>query len=113
MAPLSPRLLLEINLNISRPEQFWRLQDDIPKHKIAEFRRRSIANAFKEIIFSDSQVLHQWLSSEHSMARIAALREPITARRCIEEAASRVMYGRGGFGRVPDGFENWFNMNVR
>jgi hypothetical protein len=113
MAPLSPRLLLEIDLTISRPEHFWWLRDDIPTHKMAEFRRRSVANTFKEIIFSDSHVLQQWLSSEHATGRIAALRDPITARRCVEEAASRVIHGISGFGRIPDGFENWFNLNVR
>ena len=112
MATLSPRLLLDINLNVSRPEQYWRLRDDMPKHKIAEFRRRSIANTFKEIIFPDPHVLREWLSSDHAMARIASLRDPISTRQCIEEAASRVIYGIGGFGRVPDDFENWFSLNV-
>jgi hypothetical protein len=112
MAPLSPRLLLDINLNVSRPEGYWRVRDDIPGHKLAEFRRRSIANTFKEIIFHDSQVLEQWLSSDHAAARIATLRDPTTTRQCVEEAASRVVYGLNGFGRIPDGFENWFNQNV-
>src|ERR1019366_7302964 len=71
MATLSPRLLLDIDLNVSRPEQYWRLRDDMPKHKIAEFRRRSIANSFKEVIFSDPHTLQEWLSSDHAKARIA------------------------------------------
>jgi hypothetical protein len=113
MAVLSPRLLLYIDLKISQPEQSWRLRDDIPKHVLAEFRRRSIANSFKEVIFSDPQVLQEWLSSDHAADRIAALGDPVRARLCIEEAAARVTYGIGGFGRMPDGFENWFALNVK
>jgi hypothetical protein len=60
MAPLSPRLLLEIDLNVRRPEQYRRIRDDIPGHKLGEFQRRSIANTFKEIIFHDPQILEQW-----------------------------------------------------
>lgn len=99
MATLSPRLLLEIDLNASRPEQYWRLRDDLPKHKIAEWRR-SIANTFKEVIFSDPQILSEWLSSDHAATRIETLRDPVRSRQSIEEAAARVMYGIGGFGRV-------------
>jgi hypothetical protein len=51
MATLSPRLLLEIDLNASRPERYWRLRDDIPKHKIAEFRRCSIATGKRPTVF--------------------------------------------------------------
>jgi hypothetical protein len=112
MATLSPRLLLEINLDVHRPEGSWRLRDDVPKHKLAEFRRRSIANTFKEIIFHDPQVLQQWRSSSQATARIATLRDPATAKQCIQEAAARVIYGFNGFGRIPDAFENWFNLNV-
>jgi hypothetical protein len=112
MAPLSPRLLLEIDLNVRRPEQYRRIRDDIPGHKLGEFQRRSIANTFKEIIFHDPQILEQWLSSDHAAARIAALHYPTTARQCVEEAAWRVTYGLSGFGRLPVGFDNCFNLNI-
>jgi hypothetical protein len=100
MAPLSPRLLLEINLNVRRPEQYWRLREDLPKHKLAEFQRRSIANTFKEIIFHDSQVLQEWLTSEHAAARIELLSDPSKTQDCVQRAASRVSYGLNGFGRL-------------
>ena len=41
MAVLSPRLLLEIDVNIGHDEHFWQVRDAIPLHKYAEFRRRS------------------------------------------------------------------------
>ena len=41
MAVLSPRLLLEIKLdpNPRRDESLWRVKDEVPADKYAEFRR--------------------------------------------------------------------------
>jgi len=83
MATLSPRLLLEINLDVHRPEGSWRLRDDVPKHKLAEFRRRSIANTFKEIIFHDPQVLQQWRSSSQA---------PRESLRCVTQPLPNSAY---------------------
>lgn len=71
--------------------------------------RSSIANIFKEVIFSDPEILSQWLSR----APERDLAGPGQEQAGIEEAAARVMYGIGGFGRVPDGFENWLSLNVK
>ncbi len=100
MAVLSPRLLLEINLNARRPETFWRMRDEAPRHVLAEFRLRSIANSFNEIIFHDQVTLKEWQSSDHARARIVALRDPSSLRKCLEEAASRITFGLNGFGRL-------------
>ena len=100
MAVLSPRLLLEINLDARRPEQHWRVCDEVPRHVLAEFRRRSIANSFTEIIFHDQVILKEWQSSDHARARIAALRDPSNLGDCLKEAASRITFGLNGFGRL-------------
>ena len=100
MVVLSPRLLLEINLNARRPEQYWRVRDEVPRHVLAEFRRRSIANSFTEIIFHDQEILEEWQSSDHARARVAALRDASNLGKCLEEAASRVVFGLNGFGRL-------------
>jgi hypothetical protein len=99
MAVLSPRLLLEINLSVSRPESYWRIRDEVPRHKLAEFRRRSISNSFREIIFHDRLILEDWMKSEQAVRRMWRLRDAKSREECEEEAASRVVFGIGGFGR--------------
>jgi hypothetical protein len=103
MAVLSPRLLLEIKLIFGRDTDFWTVRDDVPRHKYAEFRRRSIANAFKEIIFHDKLVLEDWKSSRDCTERIATLRDPLSVKECLREAAGRINFGLSGFGRLGGG----------
>jgi hypothetical protein len=110
MAVLSPRLLLQINLNARRPEHYWRVCDEVPRHVLAEFRRRSIANSFKEIIFHDPAILEEWQLSDHARARIVALRDPSNIGKLVEEAASRIVFGLNGFGRL--GTEAQFSASV-
>ena len=106
MVTLSPRLLLEIDLTVTDPEPSWIVREDLPERKFAEFRKRSIDNAFKEIIFSDEQLLLEWLASGEFAARIATLKDPATNQECMRRSALRTDYGLSGFGRVPEEFEN-------
>ena len=58
MATLSPRLLLDVDLRVKELgccHQNW-----IEPEKLSEFRRRTIGDTFREIIFSDQQVLEEW-----------------------------------------------------
>ena len=106
MVTLSPRLLLEIDLTVRDAEPPWIVREDLPETKFAEFRKRSIDHAFKEIIFSDEQVLMDWLASEELNARMAALKDPARHQECIRLSALRTNYGINGFGRrVPEEFE--------
>jgi hypothetical protein len=110
MVPLSPRLLLEIDLSVPGVEPSWIVHEDLPERKFAEFRKRSIDNSFKEIIFSDKQVLLDWLASEELAARIAALKDPVRKQECMWQSALRTNYGLSGFGRVPQDFESLLAM---
>lgn len=103
MAVLSPRLLLEINLNVRRDSPVWIAKDEMPADKYSEFRRRSIRNAFKEIIFHDASVLADWQLLEQCKDRVAALGDPRRRQVCLWEAAERVKFGVNGFGRVSNG----------
>jgi len=107
MALLSPRLLLEIDLNIRCDGHFWQVRDEVPRHKYAEFRRRSIANVFKEIIFHDASVLEDWKASDECTERIAKLRDPSLTKKCLNEAVERIMFGVKGFGRLTGEFQPW------
>ena len=106
MVTLSPRLLLEIDLTVPDPELPWIVHEDLPERKFAEFRKRCIDNSFKEIIFSDKQVLLDWLVSEELAARIAALKDPARNQEWMWESTLRTNYGLNGFGRVPQEFES-------
>ena len=106
MVTLSPRLLVEIDLTFPDAEPPWIVRDDLPEKKFSEFRKRSIDNSFKEIIFSDKQVLLDWLASEELAARMAALKDPARNQECMRHSALRTNYGLNGFGRVPQEFES-------
>ncbi len=107
MAVLSPRLLLEIDLTIPCPVDHWIVRNDISSTKYKEFRRRAIANSFKDILFHEPTVLAEWQSLREYRERVARLSDPSIAVRCVHEAASRVIWAMGGFDRVPDDFESW------
>jgi hypothetical protein len=105
MVVLSPRLLLEINLNTLAPENDWTVRDSINKSKFREFRRRSIENGFKQLIFSDREELEEWSKSPGFKARNAALNDINKRRNLIGDSANRVIWAMAGFGRVPQDFE--------
>ena len=105
MVVLSPRLLLEIHLKTSAPEDDWTVRDGINSSKFREFRRRAIENGFKELIFSDREELEDWSKTPDFKARTAALDNINTRRNVIGDAANRVIWAMAGFGRVPQDFE--------
>ena len=51
MVALSPRLLLEITMGVFTGDNTGVVKDLIDAKKLAEFRRRTIGNTFREIIF--------------------------------------------------------------
>ena len=58
MATLSPRHLLEIDLTTESLD-CWHF-NRISTAKLAEYKRRTIGNTFKEIIFGNRAVLEEW-----------------------------------------------------
>lgn len=112
MAVLSPRLLVEIDLKVASSEDSWVIRDGISFSKYREFRRRSIGNTFREIIFHDSKELECWRATPEFKARVQTLTDPTVARRFVADAANRVIWGLNGFGRVPEEFESWIKDRV-
>ena len=106
MIILSPRILLEINLNEPTPETKWTVRKGINNSKFREFRRRSINNSFKEIIFHNRDELEMWKNTREFKARSLDLRDKIKAKHLREEAAKRVIWAINGFGRLPEDFES-------
>lgn len=107
MVPLSPRLLAEVDFTVASPEDEWIVREGIPNSKFREFRRRAIQNSFKDIIFSDRDELHRWLELKECQARRRSLNSEAGYADAVREAAMRVTWAVGGFGRVPDDFERW------
>lgn len=105
MVILSPRLLLEINLNVPWPEDHWIERSGISNSKFREFRRRAISNTFKEIVFSSSEELETWRRLPEFKTRVALLNDSAGNRTAIKEATLRAMWVIDGFGRLPHDFE--------
>jgi hypothetical protein len=76
MIALSPRMLAEIDLSMRNDEGSWREKDGIPKSKYREFRRRTIANTYKEIVFCDDSVLEEWRQTPEFKTRTKLMANP-------------------------------------
>jgi hypothetical protein len=103
MAILSPRLLLEIDLNVHRDEGYWEYKDGISFSKYREFRRRAINNAFNDILFHDAAELEEWQKLPECRKRCGIVRDIDLRKSELQEAAERVVFALSGFGRVPKG----------
>ncbi|MEK6751404.1 MAG: hypothetical protein AABZ00_03980 [Chloroflexota bacterium] len=73
MVTLSPRLLLEILPEHALDEISWDIKEGIDKHKLEEFRRRTIGNTFREIIFSNKELLEEWRQTEEFEKRVSVI----------------------------------------
>jgi hypothetical protein len=69
MVALSPRLLLEIDAKERQPETTWEIANYISTDKLREFRRRTINNTFREIIFGSQAVLQEWQQTPEFKSR--------------------------------------------
>ncbi|MFX1587993.1 MAG: hypothetical protein ACFFC1_07550 [Promethearchaeota archaeon] len=105
MMTISPRLLLEINLNQKCDENDWIIRRGISKSKYWGFRRRSIQNSFKDIIFHDPKELENWRNTREFKIRSEHLRDRNNKDVLIADAAKRVIGAINGFGKIPDDFE--------
>jgi hypothetical protein len=72
MVALSPRHLLMAERNVKDYSCWQRTRID--PGLLAEFRRRTIDNTFREIIFSDRRVLEEWRADPHFQRRVELLK---------------------------------------
>jgi hypothetical protein len=84
---LSPRLLLKMYPGIRATEHQWTVKRGIKPSNLAEFRRRTIGNTFREIIFSDQRVLEYWRSTADFKARTQAIKTMTGYNRIVERNA--------------------------
>ncbi len=100
MAVISPRLLLEVDLNLAGREDEWYVKEGISPSKFREFRRRAIRNSFKEIIFSNREELELWRSEPEFRSRVAIMSNPRERKTAITDAAARVVWAVRGLDRA-------------
>jgi hypothetical protein len=98
MAAISPRLLLEVDLTKPYTEKPCELIDTIGPEKYEEFRKRSIANTFREVIFHNPEELERWRATPECIDRVRVLRDQTLKRAVVAEAANRVIWALQGFG---------------
>lgn len=103
MAILSPRLLLEIDLNVHKDENYWEVKEGINFSKYREFRRRAINNTFNDILFHDVDELERWRKLPEYKKRCFVVRDLALRKSELKDAAERVLFALSGFGRVPEG----------
>lgn len=99
MVALSPYLLLEVNGTIVAEPDRWIEVNGISKAKQTEFRRRSIDNTFRDVVFCDSWLLDEWRNSVEYRGRVKLLQDPQAYEACIDRAADRLECAIGGFGK--------------
>jgi hypothetical protein len=70
MVALSPRLMLEILNGTNLGIDLWSVRDSPAVNKIDEFRRRTIKNTFREIIFTEESLLEEWQKTPEFTKRV-------------------------------------------
>ena len=73
MIALSPRLLLEIDRTDRSCESGWTTINYISPAKLDEFRRRTITNTFRQIIFGHKGMLEDWRMAPEFAERHAVM----------------------------------------
>lgn len=71
MIALSPRLLLVVLLN--QESDGWLVKEGISSELFYDFKKRTINNTFKEIIFSEEHLLEKWQNSRVFLERTARI----------------------------------------
>lgn len=95
---ISPRLLLEIDRTVAAPPEVWRHRDGVPGSRLAEFRRRTIGNTFREIIFSDPKVLEEWRSTMHFQRRAELMKDAASYNRLVRKEGSQELWQVNAYG---------------
>ena len=75
MVSLSPRVLLEIERPVPASQDELCSEQPVPHVKVEEFRRRTIANTFREVIFGDKEVLRNWQTSAEFRNRVELMKD--------------------------------------
>ena len=92
MIALSPRMLLEINRLVRSDESQWLLKDSISASKMNEFRKRTILNTFREIIFPYKDLLEKWSRTKEYKKRVSLLSKTNSYNEILENQLGRELW---------------------
>ena len=100
MIPLSPRILLEIDVSIKSDPEKWIERGDIPKAKMNEYKIRTISHSFTEIIFSEKGTLEEWHKTEEFKRRVLLVSEVDSYNALIKEEGGREIWKINAFAGI-------------
>jgi hypothetical protein len=92
MVALSPRLLLEIDRTRNNIPHDCCISNFIRPEKLEEFRRRTIGNTFREIIFGDPALLEEWRSTPDFAKRHALMANVKSYNAVVTKYAGREIW---------------------
>jgi hypothetical protein len=101
MIALSPRMLLEINLNEQASEYSW-IQKVLSASKLEEYRKRCISNTFKEIIFDRKDVLEAWMYQSEFIRRVNIIAEQKSFNVMVKQEPDRELWKINAFGNLEN-----------
>lgn len=101
MVALSPRLLLEIQKPIhDHIDRMPRVRRRAKKSKVEEFRRRTIGNTFREIIFGNRETLEAWQESIEFEERVVLMKDTKKYNRLVVAEDNRELWHINAFGNM-------------
>lgn len=92
MVALSPRVIVEIQRTVPADDGELCLVRRIPDSKIDEFRRRTIANTFREVIFGNLQVLQSWKESSEFQRRVDLMKDAQQYNKLVQDEGRRELW---------------------
>lgn len=95
---LSPRLLLEIFRKPALNSDGWTIQNGIDSNKLNEFRIRTIGNTFREIIFSDKELLEDWQKSKEFRYRVETIKSMKSYNTMVGKDLGKELWKLNAFG---------------
>lgn len=101
MVALSPRMLLEIQPPIHEPiDKMPRVRTRMKSSKLDEFRRRTIGNTFRDIIFGDQATLESWQESGEFQERVRLLKDNRNYNRLVATEDDRELWLINAYGNL-------------
>lgn len=91
LAPLSPRLLLEIQQTVIPRKNRLFAQYKIKEKKLKEYRRRTIGNTFREII-GPKNVLLEWQNAPEFKERVSLLKRESNYNKLVEKRGNAELW---------------------
>jgi hypothetical protein len=98
MIALSPTLLLEILPEVPAGEHQWRMDDHVSRVKTDQFRRRTIGNTFREIIFGNGRLLDEWQHTPEFSNRVAQIKNITSYNKLVDSRGATELWLLNAFG---------------